>query len=213
MSAAASTKPATSPKRLSIGKILLTIAGVVLGLIAVFLIVAAMQPDDYKVSRSTTIDAPPEVVFAQINDFHKWESWSPWLADDPDAKGTYEGPDSGKGAKFSWDGNAKVGQGSMTIVDSQPPERLHIKLEFIKPMEGVSDVFFTLKPEESGTHIHWEMSGKQNGLIGKAMCLVMNMDQMVGGYYEKGLAKIKEISEKEAKSAAPEKKVDGDNKG
>ncbi|MFW5469059.1 hypothetical protein ACOCJ4_03325 [Knoellia sp. CPCC 206435] len=32
----------------------------------------------FEFSRSTSISAPPTVVHALINDFHRWEAWSPW---------------------------------------------------------------------------------------------------------------------------------------
>jgi uncharacterized protein YndB with AHSA1/START domain len=97
-------------------KFILGVLGLVLLLVVVFCVVVAMQPADYSISRSVTIDAPPEVVFAQVNDFHQWEAWSPWIELDPDAKETFEGPTSGEGAKFGWNGNDKVGEVQMTIL-------------------------------------------------------------------------------------------------
>lgn len=44
----------------------------------------------------------------------------------------------------------------------------------------------------------WEMSGT-NDYVGKLMCLFMDMDKMVGGDFERGLASIKAIVEKPAK--------------
>src|SRR5258706_13298819 len=75
--------------------------------IAIFVIVIALQPAEYKVTRSARIAAPQPVVFAQVNDFHGWESWSPWAKLDPGAVNRFEGPTSGTGSKFSWNGNDK----------------------------------------------------------------------------------------------------------
>jgi len=61
-------------------------------------------------------------------------------------------------------------------------------------MAGTSDAEFTFKPEGNQTIVTWTMTGKNN-FIGKAMCLVMNMDRMVGGEFEKGLADMKRIVE------------------
>jgi hypothetical protein len=163
-------------------------------LIAVLLVVIAMQPEDFRVSRSMTMAASPAAVFEQVNDFHNWEVWSPWIKIDPNAKGTYEGPTSGPGSKFHWDGNSDVGAGSMTILDSKPNEHVHIKLDFIRPMEGTNDVYFTFKPEGDKTNVTWSMEGKNN-FIGKAISLVIDCDKMVGDYYEKGLANMKTIVE------------------
>src|ERR1041384_401440 len=92
-------------------KILIAIALVVVA----FLGYVAAQPPESRITRSATIAAPPATVFAQVNDFHKWEAWSPWAKLDPNAKNSFEGPTSGEGAKFAWDGNGDVGAGNMTI--------------------------------------------------------------------------------------------------
>lgn len=128
-------------------KILLGLAVVVV----VFVIVVATRPTDFRVVRSTTIAAAPDAVFPHLNDLKKWQEWSPWAKLDPKCKNTFEGPVAGPGAKFSWAGNNDVGVGSMTITESKSPESVRIKLAFLKPMEGDSDVVFTLKPEGSGT--------------------------------------------------------------
>jgi hypothetical protein len=167
-------------------KILLGLAA----LIAVFLIVVAMQPDEFRVSRSASVAASPDRVFAQVNDFHNWQAWSPWAKLDPNAKATFEGPPAGEGAVFIWAGNNEVGEGRMTVMQSRPSELVLIKLDFVKPMEGTSDVEFTFKPQNNDTVVTWTMSG-QNNFIGKAICLIMNQDKMIGGYFEKRLANLK----------------------
>jgi hypothetical protein len=167
-------------------------------LIGILAVVVAAQPSDFRVTRSAAMSAPPETVFAQVNDFHNWEKWSPWAKLDPNAKGTYEGPSSGKGAKFHWDGNANVGAGSMEILDSQPNDRIGIKLDFIRPFEGTSDVEFLFKPvDDNQTEVTWTMAGKNN-FIAKAISLVIDCDKMIGESYEDGLANIKSIVEKSA---------------
>src|SRR5580698_1329000 len=101
--------------------------------IAVAAVVVAMQPADLRITRSATIDAPAGDVFAQVNDFHKWQAWSPWAKLDPAAKNTYEGSSSGEGAIFKWSGNSQVGEGTMTLVESHPSDRIRIKLDFVRP--------------------------------------------------------------------------------
>jgi uncharacterized protein YndB with AHSA1/START domain len=179
-----------------VGKILLVLAAGV----AVLCVFIAMQPDDFNVSRSTTMAATPDAVFSQVNDFHNWEAWSPWAKLDPNSKSTFEGPTSGEGSKFSWDGNSDVGAGSMTILESKPNERVRIKLDFVRPFEGTSDVVFTLKPEGDNTAVTWSMAGKNN-FVAKAIGLVIDCDTMIGESYETGLANIKSIVE--AKPAQP----------
>jgi hypothetical protein len=144
------------------------------------------------------ISAPAPVVFAQVNDLHRWENWSPWAKLDPNMKVAHEGPPAGKGAVYSWAGNSKVGEGRMTIIESRPNELVRINLEFIKPFAATNITEFTFKPEGNGTAVSWSMSG-ENNFLSKAVCLFMNMDKMVGGDFEKGLAALKSVSEAAAR--------------
>ncbi|MBI3414337.1 MAG: SRPBCC family protein [Verrucomicrobia bacterium] len=175
-------------------KILIIVAVV----IVVFLIVVARQPEDFRVMRFTTIAAPQAAIFPHVNELRKWDAWSPWAKLDPTAKNTFDGPPAGQGAVMAWAGNSQVGEGRMTITESKPSELVRCRLEFFKPMAGVSDTDFAFRPEGNQTVVVWTMSGKNN-FIAKAMCLFMNMDKMVGGQFEQGLASMKAIVEGGAK--------------
>ncbi len=175
-------------------KILIAVAVI----LVVLVIVVAMQPADFRIARSTTISAPAEVVFAHVNDFHKWDAWSPWAKLDPSMKQSYEGSPTGTGAIYSWDGNKEVGTGRMTLTESRANELIRIKLEFLKPFAAVNDTEFTFKPEGNQTAVTWSMTGKNN-FMAKGFGLVMNMDKMVGGDFEKGLAQMKALAEAEGK--------------
>lgn len=177
-------------KRSMLVNILLGIAA----LLAVLAVVIAMRPSDFSVTRSATFAAPPAAVFAQVNDFHAWQAWSPWEKLDPNAKTTFEGSSAGEGAKFSWDGDGNVGAGSMTILESKPDERIRIQLDFVRPFAGTSDTLFTFKPEADQTNVTWTMSGKNN-FIAKAIGLIIDCDKMIGGNFEQGLASMKTIVE------------------
>jgi uncharacterized protein YndB with AHSA1/START domain len=171
-------------------KILFAIAAV----IAVLLIVVAMQPSEFRITRSATMAAPPAAVFAQVNDFHKWDAWSPWAKLDPTMKATYDGAEAGTGAKYAWIGNKDVGEGRMTILESQPSELIRIKLEFLNPFEATNTTVFAFKPEGDKTAVTWTMEGN-NKFMSKAFGLFMNMDKLVGGDFEKGLARMKALVE------------------
>jgi uncharacterized protein YndB with AHSA1/START domain len=154
-----------------------------------------LQPAAFRVERSATMAAPPEKVFAQINNLRAWEHWSPWSKLDPQCKERFDGPAEGEGASFAWEGNSDVGVGKMTIVESVPNERIRIRLEFVQPMEGVSDATFTLTPQGDKTQVTWTISGENNFLC-KAMCVFMDMDKMMGQEFEKGLKSLQEVVEK-----------------
>jgi uncharacterized protein YndB with AHSA1/START domain len=168
--------------------ILLAVAAIVI----LFLAIVAMQPSAFRTVRSGTIAAPPAAVFAQVNDFHNWDAWSPWAKLDPTMKQTYEGAPSGTGAVYSWFGNGNVGEGTMTLTESRPSDLIRIKLEFRKPFKATNAAEFTFKPEGNQTVVTWSMSGRKNFMI-KAFGLFMNMDKMVGGQFEKGLASMKSV--------------------
>ena len=171
-------------------KILIALAVI----IVVFVVVVAVQPADFRITRTATIAAPPEAIFQQVNDLGKWEAWSPWAKIDPKAKMTFTGPQAGVGASFSWAGNSEVGEGNNTIVESKPSEMVKFRLEFIRPMKATNATEFTFQPEGGKTVVTWTMTGR-NGFMGKAFGLFVNCDKMVGGDFEKGFASMKAIVE------------------
>src|SRR5215813_15465247 len=184
-------------------KAMLKIIGIVAGVgvlaIIVLLVYAATFADTFQVQRTQRINASPDKIFPLINNMHSMNTWNPFAEADPDIKITYTGPDSGKGARYEWTGNSKVGQGSIEVTDVATPSRVALRLDMLKPMEGHHTVVFTLTPNGSGTNmstdVTWAMTGERP-FIGKVMDAVFNMDRMVGGQFEKGLAKLKTIVEK-----------------
>jgi len=171
-------------------KILLTLLVIVVALIAVI----AMQPNEFRVERSTQMAASDSAVFAQINDLRNWEDWSPWAKLDPEMINTYEGADSGVGASQSWSGNSDVGKGSMTITESNPYSHVQIRLEFMEPFASVNTTDFTIDGDSTQSTVTWSMYG-ENNFISKAFGLFMDMDAMIGADFEKGLASLKDIVE------------------
>jgi hypothetical protein len=170
--------------------ILITVAIIVV----LFLVIVAMQPNEFCVTRSTGIVVPPERIFPHINDLRKWEAWSPWAKMDPACKYTFEGPPAGIGAISAWAGNKKAGEGRMTIIESRPSSLIRIKLEFLKPFKATNTAEFTFKPEGNQTLVMWSMSGKNNFFF-KAFGLFVNCDKMISGDFEKGLAALKAVAE------------------
>lgn len=162
--------------------------------IAAFAGYVAILPPEYIIARSTTISAPPEKIFPHVNDFRKWQAWSPWAKIDPKATVNFEGSQSGKGAVMKWSGNNEVGEGSMTIADSKPAEAVRMKLDFTRPFQNAADVAFDLKPSAGKTEVTWSMSG-QRDFTARAMCLIFGATSMIERDYDKGLASLKAIVE------------------
>ena len=172
-----------------------TIAIVVVVLIAGVLAFAATKPDTFRVQRSASIKAPPEKIFAVLNDFKQWGAWSPWEKKDPAMKRTFGAATAGKGAHYAWEGNKDVGTGSMTIAESVPSTKLAINLDFLKPIEAHNIAEFTLTAQGDTTNVTWAMHGPANFMT-KVIHVFMNMDKMVGPDFEAGLANLKAVAEK-----------------
>ncbi|HEX6317412.1 MAG TPA: SRPBCC family protein [Burkholderiales bacterium] len=170
-------------------------AGSVVLLVAVVLAFAATRPDSFSVRRAASIQAPPEKIFPLINDFSRWSAWSPYEKKDPAMKRSFSGPAAGKGAVYAWEGNGEVGQGRMQIADAVAPSRVTLKLDFVKPFEAHNKVDFTLEPKGGATEVTWAMDGPMP-FISKVITLFVDMDRMVGGDFEAGLANLKAVAEK-----------------
>ena len=172
---------------------------VLVALAALFIVT---RPSEFVIHRARTLAAPPEVVYAYVNDFHKWAEWSPWDKLDPGMKREYSGAAAGVGASYHWIGNDKVGEGSMTITESEPPDKVTIELEFLKPYPAKNTVEFYIDKGGLGTEVEWAMLGHKN-FMAKAVGLFMNMDKLVGGDFEKGLADLDAVTAAAAKLAPP----------
>jgi uncharacterized protein YndB with AHSA1/START domain len=157
---------------------------------------AATKPDVFRVQRATSIKAPPEKIFPFLNDLHKFGAWSPWEKKDPAMKRTFAGSESGRGAVYEWDGDKNVGQGRMEIVDTTPPSKVAIKLDFVRPFEAHNTVEFTLAPNGDSTDVTWAMQGPVP-YVAKIMHVFVDMDSMVGKDFEAGLASLKTVAEKQ----------------
>ncbi len=163
--------------------------------IITILILAANKPDTFRVERSIIISAPPEKLSALINDFHRWDEWSPWAKLDPAMKTTYSGRPSGVGSIYEWEGNSKVGKGRMEIL-SADPAKTSIKLDFLKPFESHNTADFLLAPQGATTRVSWVMAGPLKFIPGKLMSVFTTMDKMIGGDFDKGLANMKAAAER-----------------
>jgi len=171
------------------------IAIVVVVLLVALLVFAAAKPDTFRVQRATSIKAPPEKIFALINDLHSWGSWSPYEKLDPAMKRTHSGAANGKGAVYEWEGNRNIGKGRMEITNTSPPSKVTFKLDFIKPFEAHNIAEFTLETKGDSTNVTWAMFGP-SPYIAKVMSIFVSMDSMVGGQFEEGLANLKTIAER-----------------
>jgi carbon monoxide dehydrogenase subunit G len=177
-----------------LGTILLGVAGV----LVLFLAVVAIRPSAYRVERKGVVGAPPEVVFAVLNDLRQFARVFVLFRAtldkvDPKMEKTIEGPASGVGQSYAWSGK-EAGTGKMTIEESVPDQKVTIKLEFVKPMASTATCVITLAKTRSGSHVTWSMAGNHN-FLGKAAGVIVNMDRALGADILKGLAELKTVTE------------------
>jgi hypothetical protein len=172
--------------------------GGMIGAVAVagVLIAAAARGDSFRVQRSASIHAEPERIFPLINDLHRFNGWNPFDKKDPNLKRSYSGPESGKGAAYGFDGNGNVGRGTIEIIASAPASKVTMTLHMLEPFETRNTVDFILQPKgDTTTEVTWAMHGPVPYLA-KIIHLFIDMDRMVGGEFEAGLASLKAIAEK-----------------
>lgn len=178
---------------------MLKIIGIVAGCVVIFIVgvlaYAATKPDTFRVARSTVIKAPADKIFPLINDYRQWTAWPPYENKDPQMKRTFSNVTAGKGATYAWEGDSNVGAGNMVIADSAPPSKVAIKLNMVKPIAASNDVTFTLTPQGGDTSVTWAMQGAVP-YFAKVIHVFFDMDKMVGGDFEAGLAKLKMAAEK-----------------
>ena len=175
--------------------IVLIVVAVLVIAIGIVLAIAATKPDTFRVQRSASINAPPEKIFPHIVDFRSWAAWSPYEHKDPAMKKTFTGAASGRGAVYEWDGDKNVGQGRIEITEASPPSRVALNLDMLKPFEAHNKVEFMLLPQGGATVVTWAMNG-HTPFFAKVIHVFFNMDKMVGGDFEVGLANLKAVAER-----------------
>jgi hypothetical protein len=175
-------------------KTLAIIGVVVVVAIAGILLYAATKPDSFRVQRVVLINAPSDKVFPLINDIKAWTAWSPYEKKDPAMKRTYGAVTAGKGATYAWDGDKNVGQGSIEMIESGP-RKIVIKLDFLKPFEAHNMGEFLLEPKGDSTSVTWATYGP-SPYVSKVVGTFINIDDMIGRDFEKGLADLKAAAEK-----------------
>lgn len=169
------------------------IALVALAGIAAVLVAAATRPDSFSVARSTTVQANADKLYPLINDLHQFNTWNPFERKDPEIKGEYRGPAAGPGATYHFQGG-KSGSGSLRVVDSAPG-KVTMELHMLEPMEGRNRIVFTLQPRGNATEVTWAMDGPMP-FVSKVITLFVDMDRMIGGDFENGLATLKQRAER-----------------
>ena len=177
-------------------KIVLIVTIAIVVVITGTLVFADTKPNVIEVTRSITIQAPAEKIFPLIDDSHHWPGWAPQDKEDPTMKRIYSGEESGAGAISDWQGTGNTGKGRMTITESAAPNKVVVKVDFVRPFVAHNVNEFVLEPSEPGnsTKVTWTMRGR-NMFFMKVMDVFVSMDRMLGKHFEAGLQNLKVLSE------------------
>lgn len=171
--------------------LLLTVAAAIAALLAY----AAFKPDTSHISRSATIAASPDMVFALINDLRQFNTWNPFAKRDPQNVITYDAVTAGVGGAYHWQGE-KSGAGRLQITTSVPPRRVTAKLDFSKPFEAHNTVDFTVQAQgDSACAVTWAMQGPMP-YFNRLVTVFFDMDKTVGKDFDAGLAHLKALAER-----------------
>jgi effector-binding domain-containing protein len=164
-----------------------------IALVLILVVIGFLLPRQRHVERSVFIDAPPSVVFSQVNGFKHFNDWSPFVALMPGAEYGFEGPDFGVGSKMSWSEiDPRPETGGQTIVASTPYERVDLELD-LGP-EGMAQAAYLLRPENSGTNLTWAFDIDFGlNIINRYWGLLL--DRQLGPLYAQGLTNLKRIAE------------------
>ena len=131
---------------------------IVLGVIALFLLVAALAGTRWHYEQSILIQAPIDKVWRQISTLRAINQWNPWMEMDPQLKTTYTDKDGTPGAGFSWDSPVKnVGAGSQTILKVSDHSEVATRVDFFRPFKGTGLANFRAAPENAATRVTWSM--------------------------------------------------------
>lgn len=162
-------------------------------LIALVLGTAAVLPSAYTVTRQVRIQATREAVFSKIDDYAKWKEWSPWYEREPSAQVNFSGTASQLGYTMHWSGK-EIGEGSLILKNMEAPSRLESELQFVSPkMSSASDQWSLVAVSDQETLVTWTNQGTLAWPLDRIVGLFLN--RMLGGEMERGLTKLKNISE------------------
>ena len=165
----------------------------------IFLIVGLFLPRNVHIERSITVDRPPAMIFAILNSYASYDTWSPWAERDPSAQFTISGPKSGVGAALAWDGDPRLtGKGRQEIIESIPYSTIRIRFQFDNQGEAI--MFYTLQDVNGASEVSWgfdtDVTSGQ-GFFGGIMTRYFGLffDRWLGSDYEQGLANLKRLAE------------------
>ncbi len=150
-------------------------------LIALVLILAALQSNWFAISRDITINRPVEEVFDYLRHIRNMEQYNKWVMTDPQQKTTLSGTDGQAGFIYAWDSqNKNAGKGEQEIKQVIPNQKIHLEIRFEKPFKGVSEAILTTEPVAAGqTKVTYTFQGAKNFGM-KIAHLLFGLEKILG---------------------------------
>lgn len=171
-------------------KILKYVLLLLLVLVVAGAIYVETRPNDFEVTRSKVIKAPPSVIFNNISDFKNWEAWNPWMEKDSTIVATYPEQTAGIGGSYSW--TSKDGPGNMKNVSMVANKSLEQEVQFSD--FDPNKINWTLEEVDEGTKVTWTMTGENLPFMFKGIAALNGgMENMIGPDYERGLENLDEV--------------------
>ncbi len=162
--------------------------------LAGFLLYVALKPADMLIAREITIKASPEIIFPYINNSKVANDWMPWKDSDPEVKMLFTGPAEGVGSKSSWNSTGQMGTGEALVIESEENRMVKTQLTYTQPFEMKQLAVISLTPINGDTTVRWSVSGHSNFFF-RLMGVFVDCDSMIGGEFEKGLRRLKDMVE------------------
>jgi uncharacterized protein YndB with AHSA1/START domain len=145
---------------------------------------------------SLSIQAPPQVVFDRMGDLSRFNDWNPFPAMDATTTSRHEGPASGPGAVFHYEGE-RLGKGRMEIAAVQPPHRIDIDMTFWRGDQATrSKSAFVLVGVGGGCEVHWTFDEDRS--LGMYLMGKLFFDRMMTKTFRSGLERLKDLVEAES---------------
>ncbi len=178
-------------------KTILKIIYWVLGILAVLVLIAFILPKSYKVERIRYINSTPAIIYQLTSDFYRWYLWVPWTKQfDTTAVFEIKGYGGQVGSIWKWTGK-KFKQGEMVLTELKENELIAYDLKFDN---GAHKSKGTITIERTGDSckVVWTDQGDL-GFNPLFRYLGLLMDRTMGLDFEKGLLKLKYVSEARSK--------------
>ena len=173
--------------------ILISIAAI----IALLLILAALQSNWFAISRDITINRPVEEVFEYTRHLRNMEHYNKWVMTDPNQKTRFTGTDGQVGFVYAWDSeNKNAGKGEQEIKQIVPNQKIQTEIRFEKPFKGVSEAILATEPATAGqTKVTYTFQGAKNFGM-KIAHLLFGLEKMLGKDLDITMKNLKGVLEK-----------------